>query len=264
MRKQRLILCAVLIAFLSFGCAARQAPAPEPALFQVSSIAAVLAGDYDGSLPLSTLLSHGDFGIGTFHALEGEMVILDGRVYQVKVDGTIDNPPLSTLSPFAAVVPFAAEKSAEVKAPADFTGLAEQALALCANPDVFFAVKAHGHFSKMKTRSVPAQKKPYPPLTDVTRYQREFPLEDVTGTIVGFYSPAFSKGISVPGFHLHFLSDDRKTGGHVLSFSLDQGEFSVMPLYMAEILFPEKPFSTEGDRGRDMAEELKKAEGDGK
>ena len=38
----------------------------------------------------------------------------------------------------------------------------------------------------------------------------------VKGTLVGFRCPAFVKGINVPGYHLHFLTEDRKAGGHVL------------------------------------------------
>jgi acetolactate decarboxylase len=35
--------------------------------------------------------------------------------------------------------------------------------------------------------------------------------------MVGFWSPPYASGVEIAGYHLHFLSDDRTTGGHVLS-----------------------------------------------
>ena len=78
-----------------------------------------------------------------------------------------------------------------------------------------------------KGRSVPAQKKPYPPLTEVTKDQPVFHLKDIAGTIVGFRSPAYVKGIGVPGYHLHFISDSFSSGGHILDFSLKQGTLGI-------------------------------------
>ena len=84
-----------------------------------------------------------------------------------------------------------------------------------------------GVFSRLKTRSVPRQKKPYPRLVEVARKQPTFEFRNVKGTIVGFRCPAFVKGINVPGYHLHFITEDRTGGGHVLDFKLIKGEIGV-------------------------------------
>ncbi|MEW5735571.1 MAG: acetolactate decarboxylase [Thermodesulfobacteriota bacterium] len=259
----RILCCALAIAFFSTACASRHTPAPAPTLTLVSTISGLLAGDYDGTVSIGELLAFGNTGTGTLHALDGELIVLDGRAYQVTSEGKVKSVSPDALTPFAAVAPFTPDRTAEIAKPVDFEGLAEKTLGLCANPDVFCVLKVHGHFPKMKTRSPAVQEKPYPPLVEATRYQAEFSRSDVTGTIVGFYSPAYASGVSIPGFHLHFLSDDHKSGGHVLSFSMDKGELSVMPVYRVTLLLPDKPFSV-GAPPRDAAKELKEAEGERK
>ena len=54
------------------------------------------------------------------------------------------------------------------------------------------------------------------PLVQVAAQQPEFERRDVTGTLVGFWTPEYAGRLNVPGYHLHFLSDDRKFGGHLL------------------------------------------------
>ncbi|MDD1751866.1 MAG: acetolactate decarboxylase, partial [Methanotrichaceae archaeon] len=73
-----------------------------------------------------------------------------------------------------------------------------------------------GLFDYIKTRSVPAQVKPYPTLAQATENQSVFEIFNQIGTLVGFWSPAFTSGINVPGYHFHFLNDKGTAGGHVL------------------------------------------------
>ena len=88
--------------------------------------------------------------------------------------------------------------------------------------NIFYAIKISGTFSYMKTRSVPGQQKPYPPLVEVTANQPVFELNDVKGTIVGFRSPPYAAGVNVPGYHLHFLTEDASAGGHILDFTVEK------------------------------------------
>ena len=59
---------------------ARATPSPprRQTVFQCSLMSALLAGVYDGELTVRELLQHGDFGLGTFNSLDGEMIIVDG------------------------------------------------------------------------------------------------------------------------------------------------------------------------------------------
>jgi acetolactate decarboxylase len=82
-----------------------------------------------------------------------------------------------------------------------------------------YVIEAHGHFSHVKARSVPAQQKPYPVLTEAVKNQTVFGFDDIDGTIVGVWFPDYMAGVNVAGFHLHFIADDRKRGGHLLDVS---------------------------------------------
>jgi acetolactate decarboxylase len=88
------------------------------------------------------------------------------------------------------------------------------------------AVRIDGRFELVRARSVPRQSPPYRPLTDVVAEQHVFELADVAGTMLGFRFPDYAEGIEVGGYHLHFISEDRSRGGHVLGSRCD-GTLSV-------------------------------------
>ncbi len=190
-------------------------------LFQVSTIDALLDGVYDGALPMAEVLAHGDTGIGTLDGLDGELVILDGLAFVIRPDGRPAPVSGRTTTPFAAVTPFEADQEAVLGPIRSMAQLTTALDAVLPTPNLFYAMKAHGRFATLKARSVPRQQRPYPPLTEVTAHQTEFHLGPVTGTLVGFYCPPYVKGVNVPGWHLHFLSDDRASGGHVLDVAFD-------------------------------------------
>lgn len=212
---------------------------PTPTVTQIAPISSLLAGGYDGQLPAEDMLRYGDFGIGTFDKLDGEMIVLDGNVYQAKVDGNVHKAPPNLTIPYATVVKFEAAKTVPVKEGAHLNGLEETINRALPNRNVFAAVKVHGLFAKVKVRSVPSQVKPYPPLVEAAKKQAVFDYENVSGTIVGFRAPSFMNGASVPGYHLHFISDDRTKGGHLLEFtvvnaSAEMGAFSQFFLILPE------------------------------
>lgn len=212
------LACAVIILSVA-GCSTKH----PSGITQVSTIDAILAGAYDGVMSLEELKQYGDFGIGTFDRLDGEMIVLDGIIYQARDDGKIYIPKLSDLSPFAGVVTFDSDQTVNISEPVDYKGLTKLIDRAAPALNLFCAVKVTGTFFSVKVRSVPAQKKPYPPLAEVTKTQAVFDLKNVSGTIVGFRSPGYVKGITVPGYHLHFLSDSRDSGGHVLDLSMTNG-----------------------------------------
>ena len=85
------------------------------------------------------------------------------------------------------------------------------------------AVRVDGFFNALLLRSVPRQRPPYPSLADVVTRQTEWTIPDARGSIVGFRFPDYAQGIDVPGYHLHFISDDRSIGGHLLDATLRDG-----------------------------------------
>lgn len=247
-----------LLALLFSGCATR----PE-GITQVATIDALLAGVYDGHTDLRTLRHHGNFGIGTFEALDGEMVLLDGHFYQVRADGKVYRPALSNRTPFACVADFVADQQADLTEPLDLDALEARIDQLVPEPNRFCTFRIHGDFDTVKTRSVPAQAKPYPPLAGVTKTQPVFELGRIRGTLIGFRSPEFVKGVNVPGYHLHFLADDLSAGGHVLGFELARGELQVDSRHdwLRIELPPDRAFRT-ADLARDRAQEMRAVETD--
>src|SRR5947207_11108529 len=81
-------------------------------LYHISTSNALVEGVSSGSVFSSVLLEHGDFGLGAFEDLDGEMVILDGEIYQVadRVRHRADD----FLVPFAAITHFRAKSSFEM------------------------------------------------------------------------------------------------------------------------------------------------------
>jgi len=230
-------------------------------VMQTSTIDALLAGVYDGHMSCSQLLEYGGFGLGTFDRLEGEMIVKDGIVYQIKADGKVYTPGPDIKTPFACVCRFSPDKSSSLDRGMNYKDLEELVNRLVPNQNIFCAVMIRGEFTKMKTRSVPAQKKPYPPLAEVVKHQPIFYMENISGTIIGFRCPPFVKGINIAGYHLHFISDDRKQGGHILSFELKHGKCEIDLCNKFLMILPEGEGAFGStDLSRDRSEELDKVE----
>jgi acetolactate decarboxylase len=252
----RLHLWAGVVFALATGCAT-----PRNTITQISTIDALLAGAYDGQMPCRQLTHYGNLGIGTFDRLDGEMVLLNGDVFQVKADGKAYAVNSTSRTHFASVVRFQPCMRQPAASGTTFSGFQKQVDSLATNRNVFCAIRMKGTFRFVKTRSVPAQSKPYPPLVEVTRNQPVFDLVNQEGTLVGFRLPDYVKGINVPGYHVHFLSANHQAGGHVLDFILDQGTIELAPCYHFQLLLPEDQ-SAFGkiDFSRDRSQELEKAE----
>jgi acetolactate decarboxylase len=185
-------------------------------LFQISSINSLFSGHYDGLAPLSWIKERGDLGIGTFDRLNGEMIVLDGHVYQALADGSVVEPPDSTLTPFANVTTFDADITKQVASVASFADLQKLLLELMPRKDAFYAIRIQGAFKNVKVRTVGAQEKPYLPLETVLKNPVVFTGQDVQGTIVGFWSPDYVGEINLPGYNLHFISADHRLAGHLV------------------------------------------------
>ena len=190
-------------------------------LTQVSTITALLNGAYDGYVSVGELLEHGNFGLGTFDHLDGEMILLDGEVFQILHNGKVVRASSDATTPFAAVCDFQPGQRHSLVAGSNFDMFAADEDCLLPTLNMFFAVRIDGRFSRVTARSVPRQEKPYPPLAEVAARQSVFQFENIGGTIAGFRCPGYVEGINIPGYHLHFISDDRTCGGHVLEFTVD-------------------------------------------
>jgi acetolactate decarboxylase len=185
-------------------------------LFQASTIGALLDGAFDGDLSFAELAEHGDLGLGTLNRLDGEMIGLDGEFFRADVDGAINPIPAEAKTPFAVVTRFEPQVDERIEGRLSHEELLARLDGLTPAGSSSCAIRLDGRFELVRARSVPAQSPPYRPLTEVVADQHVFELEDVAGTMLGFRFPTYAEGIEVGGYHLHFISDDRTRGGHVL------------------------------------------------
>jgi acetolactate decarboxylase len=210
------------------------------ALFQASVYSALEAGDYDGATTLKDLRAHGDFGLGTFDALDGEMILLNGTFYQIKSDGNVYVANDSMKTPLADVTSFEPESQLALapNSPLNYSELQQYLDGQLPTKNVFYAVKMTGECSYLEVRSPPRQVMPYPQLSAALKNQSIFELHNVTGTFVGFFSPQYSDGISAPGWHFHFLSADKNHGGHVLEVTLQRAVIQIDDLTSLSVSLP--------------------------
>ena len=201
-------------------------PAVERVAFQIGTLDALIDGRYDGDATIGELLAHGDLGLGTVQHLGGELVVLDGRAFVVDGDGRVHEVPAETRTPFAVVCRFAPHASVHLEGPRSL-GAVQQELDGIAPHSSVLAVRVDGTFTHLRLRSVQEQRPPYPRLAEVTAHQTEWDLDRARGTLLGFRFPDDVAGLEAPGYHLHFLSDDREHGGHVLDGTLESGTATV-------------------------------------
>lgn len=229
-------------------------------LYQVSTINALLSGAYDGQMSIAELKNRGNLGIGTFAALDGEMILLDGTVYQARYDGTVVKVNDQQNTPFAAVTIFDEDQRIDDATIANYEALQKTLDTLIKNPNLFYAFKISGDFSYVKVRSVPPQQKPYPPLAEVTKNQPTFEYQNVKGQLVGFWCPAYINGINVPGYHLHFISKDRTQGGHLLEAEIKNASILVDQTPSFQMTLPDDDEIANLNLDQDKSEEIEKVE----
>lgn len=197
-------------------------------VFQYSIISALMDGVASHGTPISRVLEHGDHGLGTFRRMVGEMIVLDGAVYQMKADGSVVHiaDPAATVTPFATVTRFrpTTQTRAAVKGKAGLEALLSELFPRARNH--FLAVRMDGVFRTVRVRTAGGQVRERESMVDVCARQTTHTFERVKGTVVGFRCPEYIMGINVAGDHYHFISEDRQRGGHILELETE-GEVDI-------------------------------------
>lgn len=229
-------------------------------LFQVSLLQALCQGDYEGHLPISELKRHGDIGLGTFEGLDGELIMLDGIVYRASSEGSVSVVEDDS-TPFACVSFMAEDQSFEITASSfqEFSERMDGILSGLGMNSPYF-VKIHSRFPSMLLRSVPRQSGSTPLSQVVAEQQVTWSYKDIEGTLVGLFCPSFMSALNNHGWHLHYISDDKKVGGHVLDFSMDGSTCQICRMDSFSILLPGTSGFQSKDLGSDRTEEIKRIE----
>lgn len=228
-------------------------------LYVTAPVNALVEGIYQEDSEMTDVLEHGDFGIGTFNDLDGEMVVLEGRVYQLRADGITYTLPAQTRTPFACVTFFCPYSFEDIDEALDYHGLLALLDRLLPSKNMLYAIRIDGNFDAVRTRSVPRQES-YRPLVEVAREQPEFDFENVSGTLVGFWTPHFLQSIAVPGYHFHFLTQDKARGGHLLECHPRRVRISLQHIPSLELGLPLTIDYMTADLSRDIGAELEEAE----
>lgn len=255
----QLRMIALLVA--AFFCFSHGAAQAGQGLYQYSTIDALLAGIYDGDLTVAQLKARGGFGIGTLNGIDGELIVLDGKAYQAAAGGAVTTPADDALVPFATVASFDADQQSELADIRTLDQLNRVVGAMLPTGNRFSAIRIDGVFGSVKTRAIARQSPPYKPLAEVVKEQVITSFNG-RGTLVGLFSPAYVKGVNVPGFHWHFVTDDRQGGGHVLDCNLDTATVRLDVLHAFTVELPADPAFDRIDLSSDKGKELHAVEKD--
>lgn len=232
-------------------------------LYQVSTATALVQGIYQGAVRIGKLRQHGDLGLGTFEDLDGEMVIVDGRCFQVRCDGSVREVGDDVLSPFAVITAFEPEAPVVLDRCLDMDQLSSRFDTLRHFDNLFYALRVDGRFDHVHTRAM-CRTQEGVPLVRAAAVQPEFEFHDIHGTLVGFWTPEYAKTLNVPGYHLHFISDDRTRGGHLLQCSGTNLRLQIQIEGDYHVALPETADFLKADLRRDPAADLARAEGEKK
>lgn len=228
-------------------------------LFQVSTSNALVKGVFSGVMTVGELRRHGDFGLGTFAGLDGELIMVDGECFRATAGGEVDPVSDDRRVPFALATVFEADVETTMNRVLDIDSLQSRLDGLRPSENLFAGIRVEGGFERLELRAAcPARAAEG--LLEATRHQSEFAAEDVAGTLVGFWAPHYATSVSVPGYHFHFISDDRSAGGHVLELRAE--ELSVAMQLQSEIhlAIPETEEFLTADLSGDHRDALHEAE----
>jgi acetolactate decarboxylase len=228
-------------------------------LFQISTTGALVEGLYQGEVTVRLLKQHGDFGLGTFNDLDGEMVVLNGCFYQVRSDGKVYEVADDALTPFAVVTHFVPKRTHNLIDCPNLATMLAKIDQLRRSENVFFAICAEGNFDYVRTRAVAKQEEGVR-LVEAAATQPEFEFHSVIGTLVGFWTPEYVKAINVPGYHLHFLTADKQAGGHLLECAAASVQVQIQHEGDFRMSLPETEAFLKADFSRDASIELLQAE----
>ena len=232
-------------------------------VFQVALLQSLTQGYYDGIIKVSELKQHGDTGIGTFEGVNGEMIVLDGKVYQALGDGSVKEADDNETVPFSNVTFFDKDLSVTLPKTENINSLKET-LTKTVNENgknLFYMVKINGTFQKMFVRSELKQEKPYKTLDKaLATDQREFNYENIAGMVVALYCPDYMGGLNTPGWHFHFISDDKTKGGHILELAFDSAQAEFDSTQDFDMYLSDNSDFQKMDLAKDVSSAIKKVE----
>ncbi len=230
------------------------------AVYLSAPIIALVEGFYVENTNMAFLKEHGDFGLGTFNYLDGEMVVLDGNFYQIRSDGEVYTVKDDEQSPFACVTFFSPDTFDDIgENDTPSKGFYVLLNTLIPSENMLYAIRIDGSFSHVRARAVPRSEN-YRPLVEATANQPIFDFYDVEGCLAGFYTPRFMESLNAPGYHMHFLTEDRRHGGHLIDCTLKKARIGIQHVPKLDLGLPITLDFLTANLTRDIGKDLDKAE----
>jgi acetolactate decarboxylase len=209
-------LLIILPFLILYGCSSNR----EDTIYHYSILKALDNGVLEGNVKLAELKKHGNFGLGTYNKMNGEMIILDHVVYRVAQDGKLVQPDDETLIPYSVVTFYHQDDTLSMNGEINYPSLKEYVDRRVPSRNQFYAFRITGEFEYIKCGGADIQEKPYDKtLNQILATRPVYEGKNVKGTLVGFWCPEYIGDINSKGFHLHFLADDHSIGGHLMEFT---------------------------------------------
>lgn len=207
----------------------------KQSIYQTGTINSLLQAVYDGDASMKKLSQHGDFGLGALDAIDGELIICDGKFFRADARGQLNQLTPETCSPFAVITKFTSEHSFEITA-SSFAELEQKLLPQLISANLIYAIKIKGIFNHIELRSEECTCRPYRKLVEILPdLQRTFSFDNIRGTLVGVWFPNYLAQVNVPGFHFHFIDEQQQVGGHVFGLNMANGKVEIQTLHGFEL-----------------------------
>jgi acetolactate decarboxylase len=227
-------------------------------LFQVSTSNALVQGVFSGAVTVRDLKRNGDFGLGTFDGLDGELIMLEAVCYRATGGGAVTSPGDDARVPFAVVTHFHPDLRLATD-PGSLVDLTTSLDASRPSENQFVGIRVDGRFERLSMRAACAAESGEN-LLEATAHQSEFTVVQEEGTLVGFWAPLYARSVNVPGYHFHFISEDRRLGGHLLDMEAGPLEVGIHVESELHVAIPETEEFLTADLSGDHQEALHQAE----
>lgn len=190
------------------------------AVDQTRTAGRLFSGDFSASATAGQEFGGSRLGLGVMHDLEGEVVSLNGRTWRIPINGTpvvvADEEGIA----FGVAAHGGREHAVDIPPDLDTDGIlaAIDAFLRHGHVDhelVVCAVELEGDFVDVTLRTVAPPTHGHETLGEIIDDETRFRFPVWRGTLVGFRFPDHTDGDTIPGLHLHGLSEDRSSGGHV-------------------------------------------------
>lgn len=265
MNFKKILVNSTLAGAILFNSANAAEPVELETNNQVALLQSLTLGYFDGTITAAELKTLGNIGIGTFEGLNGELIMLDGVIYRANQNLEVNVVDDKIKIPFSNVTFFNKDFAVKLKDIADKNSLETllNKFVQKHGSNSFYFIKIPATFNSILVRSEAGQKKPYPTLVEsLQATQQEKTFEDINGTVVGLYCPAYMGGLNTPGWHFHFVSEDKNFGGHVLDLNIKTGKAEFDKTDNFNMILPKKKDFHTLDLAQDLSADIHSAEQD--